>query len=288
MRSAAPPLAITGVTGIVGREVARRLAEAGFDLRLLARNTAKAPELPGAVVVPCDYGDPGVSGPSLTGVETLFMVSGRETENRVAEHKAFIDAARAAGVRHVVYTSFMGAAPDAIFTLARDHHATEEYIKAAGISYTFLRDCLYLDYLEYFAGEDGVIRGPAGDGRVAAVAQGDVARSAAAILPTPADHANVTYTLTGPEALTLAEAATAISNARGNTVTFHNETIPEAYESRKRWPAPQWQYDAWVSTYTAIAGGELAEVTNDVERLTGRRATSLAELLASTPRAGSF
>ncbi|WP_422934348.1 NAD(P)H-binding protein [Sinomonas sp. P47F7] len=124
MTTGAPPLAITGVTGVVGREVARQLAEAGLEVRLLARDPAKAPELPGAVVLPCDYGDPAVSGPSLAGVETLFMVSGRENEHRVAEHKAFIDAAGAAGVRHVVYTSFMGAAPDAIFTLARDHHAT--------------------------------------------------------------------------------------------------------------------------------------------------------------------
>ncbi|WP_415854236.1 SDR family oxidoreductase [Sinomonas sp. G460-2] len=285
MTTAAPPLAITGVTGVVGREVARQLAEAGLELRLLARNPAQAPELPGAVVLPCDYGDPTVSGPSLAGVETLFMVSGRENEHRVAEHKAFIDAARAAGVRHVVYTSFMGAAPDAIFTLARDHHATEEYIEAAGLTYTFLRDCLYLDYFEYFAGEDGVIRGPAGDGRVAAVAQADVAHSAAAILKNPGRHANATYTLTGPEALTLTEAAAVITQARGRTVTFHHETIAEAYESRKRWPAPQWQYDAWVSTYTAIAGGELAEVTDDVERLTGRRATSLAELLKGSPPA---
>jgi hypothetical protein len=71
-----------------------------------------------------------------------------------------------------------------------------------------------------------------------------------------------------------------IAKARNRPFRFHDETVPEAYESRKKWPAPQWQYDAWVSTYTAIAAGELAEVTDDVERLTGRRALSLAELLA--------
>ncbi|MEA5453996.1 SDR family oxidoreductase [Sinomonas sp. JGH33] len=280
MTTAAPPLAITGVTGVVGARVSRELAEAGFPLRLLARNPAKAPELPGAVVLPCDYGNRSVCEPSLEGVETLFMVSGRENENRLAEHKTFIDAAKAAGVRRIVYTSFMGAAPDAIFTLARDHYATEEHIKATGLAYTFLRDCLYMDYLEYFGGEDGVIRGPAADGRVAAVAQADVARSAAAVLKAPEQHANATYTLTGPESLTLTEAAAIISKVRNRPFTFHNETIPEAYESRKKWPAPQWQYDAWVSTYTAIAAGEVAERTDDVERLTGRRPVSLAELLA--------
>ena len=280
MTTAAPPLAITGVTGTVGRLVAQQLAAEGIPLRLLARNQAKAPELPGAVVLPCDYGDRAVCEPSLEGVETLFMVSGRENEQRVAEHKAFVDAAKAAGVGRIVYTSFMGAAPDAIFTLARDHYATEEYIKAAGITHTFLRDCIYLDFLEPFGGREGIIRGPAGDGRAAAVAQADVARSAAAILRAPEPHANATYTLTGPESLTLTEAAATIAEVRGRPFSFHDETVPEAYESRKRWPAPQWQYDAWVTTYTAIAGGELAEVTDDVERLTGRRPVSLAELLA--------
>ncbi|MCH6468891.1 SDR family oxidoreductase [Sinomonas terrae] len=276
--STPPPLAITGVTGTVGGLVSRLLAEAGVELRLLARTPAKAPELPGAVVLPCDYGDRALCERSLEGVETLFMVSGRENENRLDEHKAFIDAAKAAGVRQIVYTSFMGAAPDAVFTLARDHFHTEEHIKAAGLGFTFLRDCLYLDFLEPFGGPEGVIRGPADDGRVAAVAQADVARSAAAVLRDPKAHAQTAYTLTGP-ALTLAEAADVISTVRGRPFTFHNETIDEAYESRKKWPAPPWQYDAWVSTYTAIAAGELAEVTDDVERLTGRRPLSLAQLL---------
>jgi uncharacterized protein YbjT (DUF2867 family) len=275
-----PPLAITGVTGTVGGQVARILAEAGAELRLLARAPAKAPELPGGVVLPCDYGDRALCERSLEGVETLFMVSGRENEDRLSEHKAFIDAAKAAGVQHVVYTSFMGAAPDAVFTLARDHFHTEEHVKAAGLSYTFLRDNIYLDFLEPFGGPEGIIRGPADEGRVSAVAQADVARSAAAILPDPRAHAQTAYTLTGPEALTLAEAAAIIAKARNRPFRFHDETVPEAYESRKKWPAPQWQYDAWVSTYTAIAAGELAEVTDDVERLTGRRALSLAELLA--------
>ncbi|MDQ4502546.1 NAD(P)H-binding protein [Sinomonas sp. ASV322] len=207
MTTSAPPLAITGVTGFVGAQVAGILAEAGLPLRLLARTPAKAPQLPGAVVLPCDYGNRGLCEQSLEGVETLFMVSGRENEHRVAEHKAFVDAAKAAGVRSIVYTSFMGAAPNAVFTLARDHFATEEHIKAAGLSYTFLRDCLYMDYLEYFAGDDGVIRGPAGDGRVAAVAQADVARSAAAVLRAADEHTNAVYTL--------AEAAAILSKARG-------------------------------------------------------------------------
>ncbi|ASN53049.1 SDR family oxidoreductase [Sinomonas sp. R1AF57] len=274
-----PSLGITGVTGAIGGEVARLLSNDGIPLVLLARTPAKAPELPRAVVRPADYGDRMLCERSLEGVEAVFMVSGRESENRMDEHRSFVDAAVAAEVRHIVYTSFMGAAPDATFTLARDHFATEEYIKDTGLAYTFLRDCLYADFLEAMVGDDGVIRGPAGTGAAAVVAQQDVAECAAAVLRDPAAHAGVTYTLTGPEALTMAQVAHIISEVRGTHVTFHDETVPEAYESRKKWPAPDWQYDAWVSTYTAIAAGEMATVTEDVEDLTGHRARSLRDVL---------
>ena len=80
----------------------------------------------------------------------------------------------------------------------------------------------------------------------------------------------------------MTEVAALMSAMRGTTVTFHNETVEEAYESRARWGAPGWQNDAWVSTYTAIAAGELERVTHDVEDLTGREPTTLAEFLRQT------
>lgn len=276
----APTLAITGSTGHLGGLVARRLADDGVALRLLARDPARAPELPGAVRVRSRYADDAETRASLAGVTTLFLVSGSESADRLDQHRAIVDAAAGAGVAHVVYTSFFGAAPDAVFTLARDHWATEQHIIASGMTYTFLRDNFYLDVLPAFVGDDGVLRGPAGDGRVAAVARADVARAAVAILGDPAAHANATYDLTGPEAITMTEAAEIISAQTGRDVRFHNETIPEAYASRRRWEAEPWQYDAWVSTYTAIAQGQLIPATDDIHRLTGRRPLSLAELLA--------
>jgi NAD(P)H dehydrogenase (quinone) len=277
-----PQIAVTGSTGAVGGMVAERLAAEGRAQRLLVRTVAKAPELPGATVLPFSYDDREASTAALTGVHTLFMVSAAEDEHRVDQHKAFIDSAVAAGVQHVVYTSFFGAAEDAIFTLGRDHYATEEYIKSSGLTWTFLRDNFYLDFLQYLPGDDGVIRGPAADGKVAAVARADVAAVAATVLLDADAHTNATYNLTGPEALTLAEVAATLSAAEGTSVTFHNESLDEAYESRKKWNAPDWQNDAWVSTYTAIAAGELDGVTSDVETLTGRRAISLEELLNRT------
>jgi len=281
MSTPVPPVAVTGVTGAIGGAVARHLADAGLPQRLLARSPARAPELPGASVHEVAYGDHAASVAALTGVSTLLMVSAAEDEHRLAQHVAFVDAAAEAGVRHVVYTSFQGAAPDATFTLARDHHATEERIRASGMAWTFLRDAFYIDFVSQLVGEDGVIRGPAGEGRVAAVTRADVAEVAATILQDPVAHAGAAYELTGPEALTMAEIAATVAAAQGRAVTYRDETLDEARASRAVWRAPGWQLDAWISTYTAIAAGEMAHVSGDVGRILRRRATSLAGFLAT-------
>jgi len=273
-------IAITGATGNIGGAVARALAADGVSFRMIVRDAARAPGLPGAEVAVASFADVDASRAALEGVDLLLMVSGAEAADRLAQHRAFVGAAATAGVRHVVYTSFVGAAADATFTLGRDHWATEEAIRATSMAHTFLRDSFYLDFVEDLVGEDGVIRGPAGDGAMAAVARADVARVATEVLRHPAAHLDRTYELTGPSAITLAEAAAIVSEVRGRTVTYHPETLDEAYASRARWNPEPWQADAWVSTYTAIAEGALAHVSGDVERVTGRRPLSLREVLA--------
>jgi uncharacterized protein YbjT (DUF2867 family) len=183
-----------------------------------------------------------------------------------------------AGVTRIVYTSFVGAAPDATFTLARDH-STEEHIRASGLRPTFLRDNLYIDFLPLLAGEDGAIRGPANDGQAAPVAQDDIADVATAVLRQPGQHDGACYDLTGPEALTLGQVAAKLTEATGRQITYQPETHAEAYASRARYGAPGWQVDAWVSTYTAIAEGELAIVTDAVERVAGHPPMSLDDFL---------
>lgn len=274
-------IAVTGATGAVGGRVAHLLADAGVSQRLLVRDPSRAPRLAGAQVLPFHYADDPATRRALDGVDVLFMVSAHEDEGRLEAHCGLIDAAAAAGVHHVVYTSFQSAAPDAVFTFARTHWATEEHLRASGMATTMLRDCFYQDILPSFVGEDGVLRGPAGTGRVAAVARADVAACAATILADPEPHADHVHELTGPEALDFEEIAAILSSHLGRHVTFHDETIEEAYQSRRAWPAPQWQYDAWVSTYTAIAAGQLDRVSDDVPTLLGRPATSLAHTLAT-------
>ena len=274
-----PALAVTGVTGALGGMVSRALAEVGVSQRMLARTPSKAPALPDATVVEFDYADRTACETALSGVATLFFVSGREDEHRLSHHRTVVDAAAAAGVQHVVYTSFVGASPTSTFTLGRDHYATEQFLEASGVAYTFLRDNFYQDLLPYFVGADGMLRGPAGHGRAAFVARADVARVATTVLQDPEAHAGRTYDLTGPEALTLYEVATLLTTGLRRSISYVDETVPEAYASRAHYGAPDWQVDAWVSTYTAIRAGELEQVSGDVEALTGRPATSLAQLL---------
>ena len=276
-----PSLAVTGATGALGGLVARNLANRGVPQRLVVRSPERAPALDGAHAVAAAYRDRAAAERALDGVQTLFMVSASESADRLEEHRTFVDAAADAGVQHVVYTSFYGAAPDCTFTLGRDHFGTEEHIRSRGLEYTFLRDSLYLDFLPMVVGEDGVIRGPAGDGRLAAVARQDVADVAVAVLLDPESHRGATYDLTGPESLSFSEVASILTEATGREVTYHDETDEEAYASRRRWDAPQWQYDAWVSTYTAVRAGEIETVTDDVRRITGHDPMSLRDVLAS-------
>lgn len=231
------------------------------------------------------YTDAAATELALDGVSILFMVSASESADRLEQHRAFIDAAAQAGVEHVVYTSFTAATPDATFTLARDHYATEEHIKNSDMRWTFLRDSFYLDFMEALVGEDDVIRGPSGDGRAAFVARADIARTAAAVLIDPSPHAGMTYELAGPESLSLADVAASIAHVRGRgrDVAFHNETIAEAYASRAQYGAPDWQVDAWVSTYTAIGSGIMAPVGDAIEAITGTAPMSLETYLRRNP-----
>lgn len=276
-------IAITGSTGQVGSRVATRLAALGARQRLVVRDPQRAPHVAGAEIrVASGYAAKDEMRAALEGVHTVFLIPARESINRLAEHLSAVDAIVAAGAERLVYLSWINATPDSIFTLARDHHATEQHIRGTGIAFIFLRMSLYMDFIPTMVGPDGTIAGPAGDGRVAAVLRDDVADCAVAVLSGDG-RLGQTLDLTGPEAFTFTEAAEVMARISGKSIRFHNETVDEAYASRAKYGAPDWVVDGWVTTYSAIAGAELSTVSDGVRVLAGHDPVTLAEYVAASP-----
>ncbi|GAA2795077.1 SDR family oxidoreductase [Saccharopolyspora taberi] len=275
-------LAITGCTGRLGSRVVSLLAGREVPQRLIVRDPDRAPEVPGGEVRVASYEDTDAMRRALTGVSTLFLISGHEGPERMAMHRSAVRAAAEAGVRRVVYTSFMGAAPLATFTFAREHATTEQLITAAGLSLTSLRNALYADVAPRFVGPDGVMRGPAGNGRIAWVALRDVARLAVEVLLDPA-HADAIYDVSGAQAIDLHETARLIGEVTGREIRYHAETDAEARASRAG--AQEWQIDGWVGSYAAIATGETSVTSHTVEHVTGTRPWTFAEFLRAEPTA---
>jgi NAD(P)H dehydrogenase (quinone) len=262
--------------------VASLLADLGHAQRLIVRDASRAPDLPGAEIFEGSYEDPEAMRKALSGMRTFFMVSAGESPDRVRIHAAAVDAARAVGVERIVYLSFVGAAPEATSTQARQHWHTEEHVRSKGLKHTFLRDNAYLDIVPALVGPDGAIRVPAGEGRAGAVAREDVAEVAVAVL-VGEGHDGHTYEVTGPQALTLGEAAEELSRASGRSISYHPETLEEAYESRASYGAPAWKVEGWVSSYAAIAAGEMEVVSATVGNLTGHPPMGLTEFLRRHP-----
>jgi NAD(P)H dehydrogenase (quinone) len=275
-------IAVTGSTGALGGRVAARLAAAGIRQRLVVRDPSRAPDLPNVEIAQATYDDADALRDAFAGTDAVFLVSAAEHLGRVRQHLTAVDAVAAAGVDRVVYTSFLGAAPDATFTLARHHWATEERLRERGLAYTALRDSTYLDFLPFMAGPEGVIRGPAGEGRVAPVARDDIADVAVAVLLSDG-HEQATYDVTGGALHTLAEWAAELSEVSGRPVTFLDETVEEAWQSRASYGAPDWEVEGWIASYLAIAAGELAVVSDTVERLGGHPPTTLRQLVERDP-----
>ncbi|WP_299054514.1 NAD(P)H-binding protein [uncultured Nocardioides sp.] len=282
-------LAVTGATGSLGGAVATALAD--LSPRLVVRSAARVPAaLAGLDVAEASYDDGAACRAAFDGVDVLLLVSASESADRRAHHRSAIAAAAEAGVRHVVYTSFSGAAADATFTLGRDHADAEAALRDSGCGHTLLRDSFYAEVIPLFADATGAVRGPAGadpGGRVALVGRRDCSDVATRVLRDVAGgddrHDGATYTLTGPSAPTLGEAVERAAAVVGRPLHYVEETLEEAYASRAAaYPdAADWQLDAWVSTYTAIADGSVAEVTDDVRRVLGREPRTIEQALGS-------
>ena len=281
MATSVAAIGVTGSTGQLGGRVATRLATLGLAQRLLVRDLARAPQLPGAEIIQASYED----GPSmrevLRGMKVLFLVSGYGP-TRLEQHYSAIEAAVAAGVERIVYTSFLSAAPLATFTHAREHYLTEQRIRESGCRYTFLRPTFYLDRAPRWFSNEGIVQGPAGNGTITWVSRDDLANVAVAVL-TGNGHDGASYEITGSHALTLTQAAEEFSRATGIPTSYQPESIEEAKASRAKFNPTDWELEAWVSTYVAIATGEMSVVSHSVEALTGHAPQTLADYLHKHP-----
>jgi NAD(P)H dehydrogenase (quinone) len=275
-------LAVTEAAGELGKRVAARLSEYGVVQRLVVSDRDQAPQVSGGAVVHASYEDPAKMRRALTGVHTLAMVSARESPDLADQNAAVVDAAVEAGVERIVYLSLLSAAADATFAFARDQFRSEEHARATGLSCTFLRPSPYIDLIPSLCSADGVIKNPAGDGRVACVTRDDVVDVAAVVLTTR-DHDNRTYDVTGAESQTMAEIARELARVTGRSITYERQTLEDARSALSANGADPWLVEGWVTRFAAIANGEMDVVSDTVARLTGHEPETLAQYLRRHP-----
>jgi len=273
--------AVTGVTGHLGRLVVQELLARGVpatDVVALARTPEKAADL-GVAVRRADYSDPATLPDALAGVDGLLLVSGNELGQRVAQHTSVINAAEAAGVRRVAYTSIANA-DHSTNPLQPEHKGTEDVLRASGLPFTILRDNWYLENYtaqipQYLA--TGAVLGIDGDARIGAATRADMAAAIAAALLDPATE-NTTLELAGPP-ITLAGLAKTITDVTGTEVAYRDVTPEELTAILRGTGMDEGTAGFVVALEESVARGDLDVRSDDLERLLGRPATPLADAL---------
>jgi NAD(P)H dehydrogenase (quinone) len=292
-------IVITGASGNYGRGLTDRLIAAGRaqDLILITRSPDRLADrvAQGCTVRYGDFDKPETLADAVQGAEKILLISGTRVGARVVQHKAAIDAAAAAGVRHIAYTSFIGIDDPANPAEVRhDHIETERLIRASGMAWTMLRDAHYADAMILMAGpgvmQSGQWVSNAGEGLEAMVWRDDCIASAAAVL-LGEGHEGQVYNITGPELQTFREVAALMAQITARPVAYVSATDEEQYAMFDAMGIPRrpvddqsvagipWNSDDMVTFGQAIREGFLEVCTDDVERLTGRKARSVRAMI---------
>jgi len=280
-------IAVTAASGQLGRLTVRSLLDRGVpagDIVAGARSPEKIADLAslGVLVREADYDRPETLAKAFAGVDRLLLVSGSVVGIRVPQHTNAVEAAVAAGVSLLAYTS----APYADTTdlpIAPEHKATEEVIRGAGVPFTFLRNSWYVEnYTANLAAtlEQGAILGAAGDGKVSAAPRADFAAAAAAVLAGEG-HDNRVYELGGDQPFTLAELAAEVSRQSGREVVYRDLPPEEYARALVGFGLPEGYAHALAGSDVSLKEGKLLVETGDLSRLIGRPTTSLAESVAA-------
>ena len=275
-------IAVTGATGQLGRLVIEGLKQRvpATDIIALARSTEKAADL-GVAAREADYDRPETLDRALQGVDTLLLVSANEVGKREAQHRSVIEAAKRAGVKRIVYTSLLRADSSPL-SLAGEHLATENALKASGIPFTILRNGWYTEnYTGSIGGAlaGGAFLGSAGEGRISGATRADYADAAVAVL-TGAGHEGKTYELAGDESWTLSDLAAEISRQSGKTIPYRN--LPEAEYAAvlRSFGLPEGLAGAIAGWDTSAGQGALLDDSRQLSTLIGRRTTPLSVAVA--------
>lgn len=282
-------IVVTGATGNLGRLVVEELLKKVPAARIIAavRDPGKAADLRsrGVVVRHADYDKPETLGPAFAGAAKVLLVSGSEVGRRLPQHRAVIEAAKAAGAKLIVYTSALHADTNTI-ELAKEHKATEEMIFATGMPYTILRNGWYLENYTGHLGaalEHGAIVGSSGQGRVAAAARADYALAAATVL-TESGHENRIYELAGDRPFTMEELAEEVSRQVGRTIVYRDLSFEEHTAMLVGAGLPKPLAEVYADSDQGVRRGELDDDSGDLRRLVGRPTTPLSSAVKEALR----
>ncbi|MDI3407622.1 SDR family oxidoreductase [Streptomyces cavernicola] len=283
-------IVVTGATGQLGRLVVEQLLDAQVPAERIAavvRDKDKAADLAarGIELRIADYSAPETLAGAFGAGDRVLLISGSEIGQRVAQHRAVIDAAKAAGVALLAYTGVLGG-PAADFRLADEHKETERAILDSGLPYTFLRNGWYHEnHTAQLAPvvEHGAVLANAGEGRIASAARADYAAAAVAVL-TGEGHENRTYELSGDEAWSFAEWAAEVARQTGKEIAYRNVPAEQHLAVLTGAGVPEPMAEILVDVDAAVERGRLAGRSGDLSRLIGRPTTPVAEAIAAALR----
>lgn len=288
---------VSGASGHFGHATASGLLDKGSDVIALSRSVDKLADLKarGAEVRAADFDDPAGLKEAMQGGEKLLLISTLRVGTRVEQHRNAVGAAKANGVKHIVYTSVVGGGMAEHPGIEQhDHYATEQIIRDSGIPFTFLRNSLYSEAVSTAMAIPALLAGSkpdnAGHGQVAMVSRDDCVAMAVAVL-TGQGHENKAYDVTGPELLTIPQAMAMVSEKAGKPIDLQHVSDEEMYlyfdslgVARKAsdvvpdGPIP-WASEGMVTFGQSIREGYFAVLSDDVERVTGRKPRSLSDVM---------
>jgi NAD(P)H dehydrogenase (quinone) len=279
---------VTGATGGLGKAVVENLLQtvSPGDIAVLVRDPAKAADLQaqGVAVKQGDYNDYASLVAAFQGVDKLFLVSSNDVPNRVPQHTNAVQAAKEAGVQHVVYTSFQRKTEDgssAAWPIAEAHLATEKLLKESGLTYTILKNALYLDVLPLFLGpvlDTNTIYLPAGEGKVPYASRADMGAAGATVL-TGSGHENQSYEISSDKSYSFHDIAKILSDLSGKTIQYVSPDAEAFGSALAAAGVPAEAIQMTAGFCVAIAQGEFDFPGTDLEKLLGRKPETAEQFL---------